>query len=168
MKRRPDTALTLGSTLVLALMAAPGPAQAAVRAQLGDHGDYSRLVLSVPKGVEPVAVVDGCVLRISVPDPLRWPLASLRDSFSRRLSDFVTADGGRSLTATVPCGARVASFMERRTLIVDVGGPPVPGVKPEAPGDGAVEAVVAAVAPEVGTIGVAEVVEALNPILIYN
>ncbi|WP_391349228.1 hypothetical protein [Azospirillum sp. A23] len=168
MKRRPDTALTLGSTLVLALLAAPGPAQAAVRAQLGDHGDYSRLVLSVPKGVEPVAVVDGCVLRIAVADPLRWPLASLRDSFSRRLSDFVTADGGRSLTATVPCGARVASFMERRNLIVDVGGPPVPGVKPGAPGDGAVEgtpdAVVAVAPPEAGAIGVAKVVEALNPI----
>ncbi|PGH58665.1 hypothetical protein CRT60_05895 [Azospirillum palustre] len=165
MKRRPDTALTLGSTLVLAVLAAPGPAQAAVRAQLGDHGDYSRLVLSVPKGVEPVAVVDGCVLRIAVPDPLRWPLASLRDSFSRRLADFVTADGGRSLTATVPCGARVASFMEQRNLIVDVGGPPVPGVKPGAPGDGAVEAVVAAAAPEVArSVGVAEVVEALNPI----
>ena len=100
MKRRPENALTLGSTLVIALLS--GTAQAAtVRAQLGDHGDYSRLVLSVPKGVEPVAVVDGCVLRISVPDPLRWPLASLRDSFSRRLADFVTADGGRSLTATV-------------------------------------------------------------------
>ncbi|CAO3405024.1 hypothetical protein [Azospirillum palustre] len=164
MKRRPDTALTLGSTLVLALLAAPGPAQAAVRAQLGDHGDYSRLVLSVPKGVEPVAVVDGCVLRVSAPDPLRWPLASLRDSFSRRLSDFVTADGGRSLTATVPCGARVASFMERRTLIVDVGGPPVPGVKPEVPGDGAVEGLPDA-EPEVArSVGVAEVVEALNPI----
>ncbi|CAO3362972.1 hypothetical protein [Azospirillum palustre] len=169
MKRRPDTALTLGSTLVLALLAAPGPAQAAVRAQLGDHGDYSRLVLSVPKGMEPVAVVDGCVLRIAVPDPLRWPLASLRDSFSRRLSDFVTADGGRSLTATVPCGARVASFMERRNLIVDVGGPPVPGVKPGAPGDGAVEgtpnAVPAVATAEVArSVGVAEVVEALNPI----
>jgi len=166
MKRRPDTAVTLGSTLVLILLA--GPAQAAVRAQLGDHGDYSRLVLSVPKGVEPVAVVDGCVLRIAVPDPLRWPLASLRDSFSRRLSDFVTADGGRSLTATVPCGARVASFMEKRNLIVDVGGPPVPGVKPGVPEDGAVEgmpdAVVAVAPPEVGAIGVAEVVEALNPI----
>ncbi|WP_377807691.1 hypothetical protein ABNQ38_12450 [Azospirillum sp. A29] len=168
MKRRPDTALTLGSTLVLALLAAPGPAQAAVRAQLGDHGNYSRLVLSVPKGVEPVAVVDGCVLRIAVPDPVRWPLASLRDSFSRRLSDFVTADGGRSLTATVPCGARVASFMERRNLIVDVGGPPVPGVKPGAPGEGAVEgtpdAVVAAAPPEVGAVSIAGVVEALNPI----
>lgn len=166
MKQRPDTALTLGSTLVLILLS--GTAQAAVRAQLGDHGDYSRLVLSVPKGVEPVAVVDGCVLRIGVADPLRWPLASLRDSFSRRLSDFVTADGGRSLTATVPCGARVASFMERRNLIVDVGGPPVPGIKPGVPGDGAVEgmpdAVVAAAPPEVGTIGVAGVVEALNPI----
>ncbi|MBK1840838.1 hypothetical protein JHL17_25870 [Azospirillum sp. YIM B02556] len=168
MKRRPDTALTLGSTLVLALLAAPGPAQAAVRAQLGDHGDYSRLVLSVPKGVEPVAVVDGCVLRVSVPDPLRWPLASLRDSFSRRLADFVTADGGRSLIATVPCGARVASFMERRNLIVDVGGPPVPGVKPGGTGDGAVEgtpdAVVAAAAPEVGAVSITGVVEALNPI----
>ncbi|MBY6266320.1 hypothetical protein EI613_31090, partial [Azospirillum sp. 412522] len=162
MKRRTDTALTLGSTLVLALLA--GPAQAAVRAQLGDHGDYSRLVLSVPKGVEPVAVVDGCVLRIAVPDPVRWPLASLRDSYSRRLADFVTADGGRSLTATVPCGARVASFMERRNLIVDVGGPPVPGVKPGGTGDGAMEAVISVAAPEVGTIGVAEVVEALNPI----
>ncbi|WP_247882186.1 hypothetical protein [Azospirillum sp. TSH100] len=136
MKRRPNTAVTLGSTLVLALLSLPGPAQAAVRAQLGDHGDYSRLVLSVPKGVEPVAVVDGCVLRVSVPEPVRWPLASLRDSFSRRLADFVTADGGRSLTATVPCGARVASFMERQNLIVDVGGPPVPGVKPGGRGMG--------------------------------
>ncbi len=168
MKRRPENALTLGSTLVLALLS--GTAQAAtVRAQLGDHGDYSRLVLSVPKGMEPVAVVDGCVLRISVPDPLRWPLASLRDSFSRRLSDFVTADGGRSLTATVPCGARVASVMERRNLIVDVGGPPVPGVKPGVAGDGAVEVaaevVVATAPPEVApSVGVAEVVEALNPI----
>lgn len=165
MKRRPENALTLGSTLVLALLS--GTAQAAtVRAQLGDHGDYSRLVLTVPKGMEPVAVVDGCVLRISVPDPLRWPLASLRDSFSRRLSDFVTADGGRSLTATVPCGARVASVMERRNLIVDVGGPPVPGVKPGAPEDGAVEAVIANdPVPQVPpSVGVAEVVEALNPI----
>jgi hypothetical protein len=168
MKRRPDSALTVGSTLVLALLSVPGPAQAAVRAQLGDHGDYSRLVLSVPKGMEPVAVVDGCVLRIGVPDPLRWPLASLRDSFSRRLSDFVTADGGRSLTATIPCGARVASFMERRNLIVDVGGPPVPGVKPGGTDDGVLEgtpdAVVVAAAPEVGAIGIAGVVEALNPI----
>ncbi|PWC76046.1 hypothetical protein [Azospirillum sp. TSH64] len=166
MKRRPDTALTLGSTLVLALLS--GTAQAAVRAQLGDHGDYSRLVLSVPKGMEPVAVVDGCVLRIAVPDPVRWPLASLRDSFSRRLSDFVTADGGRSLTATVPCGARVVSFMERRNLIVDVGGPPVPGVKPEAPADGTMEgtpdAVVATVPQASAPVTVAEVVEALNPI----
>ncbi|SMF86823.1 hypothetical protein SAMN02982917_6074 [Azospirillum oryzae] len=164
MKRRPDDALTVGSALVLALLS--GTAQAAtVRAQLGDHGDYSRLVLSVPKGVEPVAVVDGCVLRISVPDPLRWPLASLRDSFSRRLSDFVTADGGRSLTATVPCGARVASVMERRNLIVDVGGPPVPGVKPGVAGDGAEEVVVATAPPEVPpSVSVAGVVEALNPI----
>ncbi|MCM8739209.1 hypothetical protein M5E06_34605 [Azospirillum sp. A1-3] len=163
MKRRPDTALTLGSTLVLALLS--GTAQAAtVRAQLGDHGDYSRLVLSVPKGVAPVAVVDGCVLRISVPDPVRWPLASLRDSFSRRLSDFVTADGGRSLTATVPCGARVASVMERQNLIVDVGGPPVPGVKPGAV-EVPTEVVVAAAAPEASpSVGVAEMVEALNPI----
>ena len=173
MKRRPDTALITGSTLVLALLAVSGPAQAAsVRAQLGDHGDHSRLVLSVPKGLEPVAVVDGCVLRISTPDPVRWPLASLRDTFSRRLSDFVTADGGRSLTAAIPCGARVASFIERRMLIVDVGGPPVPGVKPVAPEGGAVEvppeAVVAAAVPEQvpqgSTIGVAQVVEALNPI----
>ena len=179
MKRRPDNALitgstlAVGSTLVLALLAVSGPAQAAsVRAQLGDHGDYSRLVLSVPKGLEPVAVVDGCVLRISTPDPVRWPLASLRDSFSRRLSDFVTADGGRSLTAAIPCGARVASIIERRLLIVDVGGPPVPGVKPGAPEGGAVEvppeAVVAAMVPEQvpqgSTIGVAQVVEALNPI----
>ncbi|WP_042689951.1 hypothetical protein [Azospirillum sp. B506] len=169
MKRRPDTAVTLGSTLVLALLSLPGPAQAAVRGQLGDHGDYSRLVLSVPKGVEPMAVVDGCVLRISVPDPVRWPLASLRDSFSRRLADFVTADGGRSLTATVPCGARVASFMERQNLIVDVGGPPVPGVKPGAPEDGAVErtqdAVIAAAPPQASTpVSVAGVVEALSPI----
>ncbi|WP_451986253.1 hypothetical protein [Azospirillum endophyticum] len=160
--------MTVGSTLVLALLSVPGPAQAAVRAQLGDHGDYSRLVLSVPKGVEPVAVVDGCVLRIGVPDPLRWPLASLRDSFSRRLSDFVTADGGRSLTATVPCGARVASFMERRNLIVDVGGPPVPGVKPGGTGDGAVEVqpevVITAAPPPVVPVGVAGVVETLNPI----
>ncbi|KAA0572941.1 hypothetical protein FZ983_30870 [Azospirillum sp. B21] len=168
MKRRPDNASVLGSTLVLALLAVSGPAQAAsVRAQLGDHGDYSRLVLTMPKGLEPVAVVDGCVLRIGTPDPVRWPLASLRDSFSRRLSDFVTADGGRSLTAAIPCGARVASLIERRMLIVDVGGPPVPGVKPGAPEGGAVkvtpEAVVAA-GPQVGTIGVAEVVEALNPI----
>ena len=169
MKRRPENALTLGSTLVLALLS--GTAQAAtVRAQLGDHGDYSRLVLSVPKGLEPVAVVDGCVLRISVPDPVRWPLASLRDSFSRRLSDFVTADGGRSLTATMPCGARVASVMERRNLIVDVGGPPVPGVKPEGTEDGAVEVPAEVVitsdpVPQVPpSVGVAEVVEALNPI----
>jgi hypothetical protein len=175
MKRRPDNAsvlgstLAVGSTLVLALLAIPGPAQAAsVRAQLGDHGDYSRLVLSVPKGMEPVAVVDGCVLRISAPDPVRWPLASLRDSFSRRLSDFVTADGGRSLTAAIPCGARVASLIERRMLIVDVGGPPIPGIKPGAPEGGPVEvqpdAVVVAAVPQVTTIGVAEVVEALNPI----
>ena len=172
MKRRPDTASLLGSTLALALLAGSGPAQAAsVRAQLGDHGDYSRLVLTVPKGLEPVAVVDGCVLRIGTPDPVRWPLASLRDSFSRRLSDFVTADDGRSLTAAIPCGARVASFIERRMLIVDVAGPPVPGVKPEAQEGGAVEvpeAVVATVQPKPlpqgGTIGVAQVVEALNPI----
>ncbi|CAO3459201.1 hypothetical protein [Azospirillum largimobile] len=172
MKRRPDNASVFGSTLVLALLAVSGPAQAAsVRAQLGDHGDYSRLVLSVPKGTEPVAVVDGCVLRISTPDPVRWPLASLRDSFSRRLSDFVTADGGRSLTAAIPCGARVASLMERRMLIVDVGGPPVPGVKPGAPEGGPVEvqpdAVVAAVVPgppQVATPSVAKIAEALNPI----
>ncbi|MFP5513998.1 MAG: hypothetical protein ACLGJC_13035 [Alphaproteobacteria bacterium] len=177
MKRRPDTASVLGSTLLLALLAVPGPAQAAsVRAQLGDHGDYSRLVLSLPKGLEPVAVVDGCVLRIGTPDPVRWPLASLRDTFSRRLSDFVTADDGRSLTAAIPCGARVASIIERRMLIVDVGGPPVPGFKPGAPEGGPVEvqpeAVVAAVQPEPvpqrGAIGVAQVVEALNPIGVAN
>ena len=179
MKRRPDTALITGSTLVLALLAVSGPAQAAsVRAQLGDHGDHSRLVLSVPKGLEPVAVVDGCVLRISTPDPVRWPLASLRDTFSRRLSDFVTADGGRSLTAAIPCGARVASFIERRMLIVDVGGPPVPGVKPGAPEGGAVEvppeAVVAAAVPESQVppppprATLAEVAEALNPIASAN
>ncbi|CBS91024.1 hypothetical protein [Azospirillum lipoferum] len=169
MKRRPDTASLLGSTLVLALLAVPGPAQAAsVRAQLGDHGDYSRLVLTVPKGLEPVAVVDGCVLRIGTPDPVRWPLASLRDSFSRRLSDFVTADDGRSLTAAIPCGARVASFIERRMLIVDVGGPPVPGVKPRAPFEVQPEAVVAA-GPEptpapLAPPSVATIAEALNPI----
>jgi len=163
MKRRPDTALTLGSTLVLALLS--GPAQAAVRAQLGDHGDYSRLVLSVPKGMEPVVVVDGCVLRIAVPDPVRWPLASLRDSFSRRLADFVTADGGRSLTATVPCGARVASFMERRNLIVDVGGPPVPEVKPGAPEDAAVAANPEPQSPPPArTVTLADVAEMLSPI----
>ncbi|MCP1614644.1 hypothetical protein J2848_006351 [Azospirillum lipoferum] len=165
--------MTLGSTFVLALLSVPGPVQAAVRAQLGDHGDYSRLVLSVPKGVEPVAVVDGCVLRISVPDPVRWPLASLRDSFSRRLADFVTADGGRSLTATMPCGARVTSFMERRNLIVDVGGPPVPGGKPGAPDGGAVEVqpepVIAVVAPQASPpVSVAGVVEALNPVSTAN
>ncbi|HYF86653.1 hypothetical protein [Azospirillum sp.] len=169
MKRRPDNALITGSTLVLALLAVSGPAQAAsVRAQLGDHGDYSRLVLSMPKGLEPVAVVDGCVLRISTPDPVRWPLASLRDSFSRRLSDFVTADGGRSLTAAIPCGARVASLMERRMLIVDVGGPPMPGVKPGAPVEVQPEAVIAAgpepTPPQVDTTSVAAIAEALNPI----
>lgn len=176
MKRRPDNASVLGSTpvlgstLVLALLAASGPAQAAsVRGQLGDHGEYSRLVLSVPKGAEPVAVVDGCVLRISTPDPVRWPLASLRDSFSRRLSDFVTADGGRSLTAAIPCGARVTSFIERRMLIVDVGGPPVPGVKPGAPLEVQPEAAVVAAgpvpeAPQVATSSVATIAEALNPI----
>ncbi|WP_455176014.1 hypothetical protein [Azospirillum largimobile] len=163
----------MGSTLVLALLAASGPAQAAsVRGQLGDHGEYSRLVLSVPKGAEPMAVVDGCVLRISTPDPVRWPLASLRDSFSRRLSDFVTADGGRSLTAAIPCGARVTSFIERRMLIVDVGGPPVPGVKPGAPVEVQPEAAVVAAQPELvpqgSTIGVAQVVEALNPIGVAN
>ncbi|ANC92683.1 hypothetical protein A6A40_12775 [Azospirillum humicireducens] len=171
MKRRPDTASLLSSTLALALLAGSGPAQAAsVRAQLGDHGDYSRLVLSIPKGLEPVAVVDGCVLRIGTPDPVRWPLASLRETFSRRLSDFVTADDGRSLTAAIPCGARVSSLIERRMLIVDVAGPPVPGVKPGAPEGGAVEVPEAVVAagpepvPQGGTIGVAQVVEALNPI----
>ncbi|WP_247894568.1 hypothetical protein [Azospirillum sp. B510] len=158
--------MTLGSTLVLALLSAPGPAQAAIRAQLGDHDEFSRLALTVPKGVEPAAVVDGCVLRISVPDPQRWPLASLRDGFSRRLSDFVAADGGRSLTATIPCGARITSVLERQTLIVDVGGPPVPGVKPGAPG----EAVIAA-DPEprksplpARSASLADVAEALNPI----
>ncbi|AWU97763.1 hypothetical protein [Azospirillum ramasamyi] len=178
MKRRPDTALITGSTLVLALLAVPGPAQAAsVRAQMGDHADHSRLVLSVPGGPEPVAVVDGCVLRISTPEPVRWPLASLHATYSRRLSDFVTADDGRSLTAAIPCGARVASFIERRMLIVDVGGPPVPGIKPaapeavpvEAPPDAVVAAAVTAAEPapappQPGTSSVATIAEALSPI----
>ncbi|PWC37821.1 hypothetical protein [Azospirillum sp. TSO35-2] len=134
MKRRTDTGLTVASTLLLAALAVPGTARAAaVRVQLGDHGDYSRLALVLPDGVEPTMRVDGCVLRISLPEPTRWPLASLGDTWSSRLSDFGSADNGRSLTAAVPCGARVSSLRERRVLIVDVGGPPVPGRKPDAP-----------------------------------
>ncbi|WP_372396503.1 hypothetical protein ABMY26_12040 [Azospirillum sp. HJ39] len=132
-----DTTLAVTSTLVLAVLMAPAAggaaAQTAVRAQLGDHGDYSRLVLSLPRGEEPAVSVDGCVLRVDVANPARWPLASLHDTYSRRLSDFVAVDDGRSLTAAIPCGARIASFVERRMLIVDVGGLPIPARKPGAP-----------------------------------
>lgn len=162
MKRRrdqgmSDTTLAVTSTLVLAVLMAPAAggaaAQTAVRAQLGDHGDYSRLVLSLPRGEEPAVSVDGCVLRVDVATPARWPLASLSDTYSRRLSDFVAVDDGRSLTAAIPCGARITSFVERRKLIVDVGGLPIPARKPGAPPQAPVqeiapEAVAAATQPD--------------------
>ncbi|KJR62302.1 hypothetical protein VY88_25425 [Azospirillum thiophilum] len=151
-----DTTLAVTSTLVLAVLMAPAAggaaAQTAVRAQLGDHGDYSRLVLSLPRGEEPAVSVDGCVLRVDVATPARWPLASLSDTYSRRLSDFVAVDDGRSLTAAIPCGARITSFVERRKLIVDVGGLPIPARKPGSPPQAPVqemvpEAVVATATP---------------------
>ncbi len=137
MNRRNDTGMTVVSTFLLALMAVPGSASAAaMRAQLGDHGDFSRLVLSLPDGAEPDAIADACALRISLPKRINWPVTALNGVWSTRLSGFETIEEGRTLTAAIPCGARVTAVRERKMLIVDVGGAPLPARKPDAPWDG--------------------------------
>ncbi|SMH63053.1 hypothetical protein [Azospirillum agricola] len=137
MKRRTDTGMTVASTLLLVALATPATAGAAtVKAQLGDHlGDFSRLVLSLPDGAEPDAIADACALRVTLPKRARWPLDVLNGVWSVRLSGFEAVEDGRTLTAAIPCGARVTALRERRLLIVDVAGPPIPGRKPLVPVD---------------------------------
>jgi len=149
MNRRNDTGMTVASTLLLALLVAPGAVSAAaMRAQLGDHGDFSRLVLSLPEGAEPDAIADACALRVTLPKRTNWPVTVLNGIWSTRLSGFETIEEDRTLTAAIPCGARVTALRERKMLIVDVGGPPLPGRKPAAPeGDAPPETPVSEIPP---------------------
>lgn len=146
-------ALLLASTAFTAV-SAPAPALAAmpVKVQTGDHADFSRLALVNPQGaaevapeVAPEVDIESCGGRITLPDPVAWPLEALGAAYSRRLTDFRVADGGRSLTLQWPCGARVTVRRERTVTFVDVAEPPVPARKPGAP---AVEPAVELVAAE--------------------
>ncbi|MCW2239941.1 hypothetical protein [Azospirillum canadense] len=122
-------ALLLASTAFTAL---PALAATRVKVQAGDHADFSRLALVSPQGAPEVAV-ESCGGRITLPSRAAWPLEALGAAYSRRLTDFRVADGGRSLTLQWPCGARVAVRQEKKVTFVDVAEPPVPGRKPGAP-----------------------------------
>lgn len=144
MTRRSDTGFTVASTLLLAALAVPAPSHAGeVRAELGDHADFSRLALILPDRAEATAAVEDCGLRVTMPGPVDWPIERLRQIWSSRLSAFGGSEDSRSLTAAIPCGALIHDFRERSMLIVDVGGPPIPSRKPTVP-QGRSDAMVAA------------------------
>ncbi|MBP2296021.1 hypothetical protein [Azospirillum rugosum] len=139
---RLSVALLLASTAFTAL---PALAATRVKVQAGDHADFSRLALVSPQGA-PEVDVESCGGRITLPNRAAWPLETLGAAYSRRLTDFRVADGGRSLTLQWPCGARVAVRQEKKVTFLDVAEPPVPARKPGAP----------AVEPEVVDVPVAE------------
>ncbi|HYD69576.1 MAG TPA: hypothetical protein VED21_29155, partial [Azospirillum sp.] len=125
-------------TLALLLMTTalcathPADAQQPVRVQVGDHAEHTRLVLVTPDA-KPVVDAGTCGGRFTLPGAVPWPVEQLNATYTRRLSGYATADGGRSLTVQWPCGARIATRRERALTIVDVAPPPVPARKPGAP-----------------------------------
>ena len=132
MHRRSDTGSIIASTLLLAILTVPAPARATdvMRAKLGDHAGFSRLALSLPGGWMPMVVADPCALRVSLPQKASWPVSLLNGVWSSRISAFQVQEDSRTMIATIPCGARVTARQERKVLIVDVAGPPVPARKP--------------------------------------
>ncbi|MGQ9369321.1 hypothetical protein [Azospirillum sp. ST 5-10] len=132
MHRRTELGMTVASTLALVLMALPSStrSEVPVTAQLGDHGAFSRLVVSVAGGALPRAVSDPCSVRLERDEATAWPLDTLNGVWASRMSGFQSLDDGRTMAASIPCGARVTALRERNLLIVDVAAPPIPARKP--------------------------------------
>ncbi len=114
-----------------------GSAEAAVvTVKSGEHPDFSRLVLFLPRGADWQLEEAERAVTISLPDgaPHRFDLSGVFDLIPRdRIADLSQADGHR-LRVVLNCACPVtASFEAPRYLILDVGDPAEVG-DPAAPG----------------------------------
>jgi hypothetical protein len=134
----------LALAALLAALASPALAQPAVKLRGGEHADFTRLVLTLPRGADwTLAPVEGgFALRLSAPLPFDLSEAFARIPRTRVAA--LTDEGGGLLALAVPCDCHAAAFLYREGgLVIDLRdgagppGAPRPGLPagqlPEAP-----------------------------------
>ncbi|EPX84170.1 hypothetical protein ruthe_02380 [Rubellimicrobium thermophilum DSM 16684] len=113
--------------LLAVLIGLPALAQQPVRLRGGEHGDFTRLVLPLPDGVDWTfaPAEGGFALRLSM--PVSFDLSEVFARIPRSRLTALTEEEGGVLTLAVPCDCHAETFLHRdRWLVIDLHDGPGP------------------------------------------